>query len=681
MNMIPHPFFRGGARYLLLLVATTCYAANATANDFVLKDASGQKHSAVLLSASADIKVNGLIVFGKLKQKYLNNGPDFIAGEYVFPLPEGASINSLRVKVGGRIIDAHLKEKATAKAQFVQAKTDGKRAALLEQDRANLFRMAVANIPAGEQVEVELSYLDKVHIDNKQYSLQLPTTLTPRYNPAPSAVHSENKESDHDDALASFLNPIFNQNSHNSSGMPNNPISINVEMESGFALQQLHSDSHEINVQSSSESQYRVQLKKGFEAMDRDFVLQWQQNNTETVPMLYYETPQAPEHTTAEKHSYMMLNITPTAEQFKPHVLPKDITFIIDTSGSMGGESIRQAKAALRQALDILPPSDSFNVIEFNSTHNTLFAASQPANTHNVKQAQQFVENLVADGGTEMKPALLSAFRQPAQSAEHLKQVIFITDGAVGNEAELSQVVHQFIGDSRLFSIAIGSAPNQYLFRQLSTLGRGTSIGIDQMSEVSEQLQALFNKINAPAMRDIELVDADGHVLEVQPKVVPDVYYGEPLTLLLRTKDISGEVTVKAKLAQQPVSFPLQLSQATPAQGVAKLWGKQKISTLMDKIHLAQGDPEQLKQDVIKLSLEHNILSQYTSFVAIDAETVRSPEQALRETQIASLLPKGTAFPQTALGTTPMALLSLLSLMLAALLRWKSRRHPSNCAC
>lgn len=681
MQSKPYPTFRKTLGAAVLLALATLAPNVASANDFVLKNASGQQHSALLLSAQAKVKVSGLMVFGTITQKYLNNGADFIAGEYVFPLPDGASIDSLIVKIGGRTIESKLKEKQQAKAEFAQAKREGKQAALLQQDRANLFRMAVANIAAGETIEVTLTYLDTVHIDQNKYQLSLPTTLTPRYSPAKPITESEQSEPTSTfDSLNDFLNPIFNANSHDSSGMPNNPIDIRVELDTGFAAHQLQSNSHQITVQSTDDSHHRIQLSQGFEPMDRDFKLQWQQNNPETVPSLYVETLTPTADTTepsigntSTDENYLLLSVIPTASQYTQHVMPKDLSFIIDTSGSMGGEPIRQAKAALQQGLDRLGPKDDFNIIEFNSIHSTLFDSSQPANGQNLALARQFVDSLVADGGTEMKPALLAALRHPPSSAEHLKQVVFITDGAVGNESELSRVVHQFLGEARLFSVAIGSAPNQYLFRQLSKLGKGTAISIEDSSEVQEKMQTLFDKISAPAMRNIEIIDPSGKVLEVQPASIPDLYYGEPLQVLLKVADISGAIRITGDLANESIEMALQLESATPAPGVSKLWGKNKISALMDKIHLQQGDPELLKQQIVDLSLKHHVLSQYTSYVAVDKQPVRRADQALQETQVANLLPKGMAFPKTALGTLPTLLLSLLSLMMAGLIKLRTR--------
>ncbi|MEM6988573.1 MAG: VIT domain-containing protein, partial [Pseudomonadota bacterium] len=232
----------------LLIVFLVFVAGPARASDFAVVDSAGQRHSALLLSARADVEVNGLLVFGTLTQKFLNNGPDFVAGEYVFPLPDGASIDSLVVKVGGRTIEATLKEKDQASAEFEQAKASGQQAALLQQDRPNLFRMAVANIGAGEEIEVVLSYLDTVEQDGDNYSLRLPTTLTPRYNPV-ARERDDGESALGTDVLNSFSNPAFTAASLGPTGLPNNPIDIRVALKTGFSALPPISASHEITVQ------------------------------------------------------------------------------------------------------------------------------------------------------------------------------------------------------------------------------------------------------------------------------------------------------------------------------------------------------------------------------------------------------------------------------------------------
>ncbi|MEM7379239.1 MAG: marine proteobacterial sortase target protein, partial [Pseudomonadota bacterium] len=329
-------------------------------------------------------------------------------------------------------------------------------------------------------------------------------------------------------------------------------------------------------------------------------------------------------------------------------------------------------RAALQLGLDRLTPEDSFNIIEFNDQHSSLFSASHPASGDYLSAARRFVQQLDAGGGTEMEPALLQALRRPAVSPEHLKQVVFITDGAVGNEAALTRLVHQFLGDARLFSVGIGSAPNQHLFRQLSTLGKGTSVTIAEVGDVHDAMQRLFDKISAPAMRDIALVDAEGKLLEIEPNRIPDLYYGEPLNVLLRVSEPVGAVQLEGTLAGETLAVPLQLQQATPAAGVSTLWGRAKIRALNDKLYLGQGDPAALRQAIVDVSLKHRVLSEYTSYVAVDDQPVRRADQPLLETQVANILPQGMAFPTTALGTLPTFLVSLLSLLAAALIKaWR----------
>lgn len=676
------------ATVLSLLIGLPCLLNNARANDFVLLDQNGEKHSALLLSSSARIDINQRLVFTELTQSFLNASSSFIAGEYVFPLPEGAAVDALSIKVGGRLIEAKLKEKQQAATDFQQAQTEGKRAALLTQERPNVFRMAVTNIPAGEAIEIRLSYLDEVHVDDGNYSLRLPTTHTPRYTPV--VVSNNSQEQTQQSPLEEFLALAHHApfvRGTDTGSLPDNPFSIDISLNTGFPVMELGSDTHPLDVQSSDASHHRIHFANRWEAMDRDLVIEWRQDNPAVVPALFAEsvtTDAAPLQSDDQSRAqdppdaehYVMLSLTPTAEHYQPTSLPKDVTFVIDTSGSMGGEPIHQAKAALQQGLSLLNAQDSFNIIEFNSTHTQLFTQPQPNNTQTLERARQFVDQLVADGGTQMATALMAALQSQRPQEERLQQLIFITDGAVDNEAQLSRLVHQSLGNTRLFSVGIGSAPNQHLFRQLSVHGRGTAINIENMQDVNSRMQRLFKKISAPAISDIELIDPSGALLEIQPETIPDLYHGEPLSLMLRSKNLSAELRIRAKVAGREIVLPINLQHAQSASGVAKRWAKQKMAVLMDKIHLHQGNAEAHTEAVKKLSLKHRVLSPFTSFIAVDHAPVRSPEQALASAAVASLYPKGTAFPQTALGTLPMTLLSLMSLLMAALLRSRLRQAP-----
>ncbi len=669
---------------LSLLLGVSCLSGSARASDFVLHGQDGAKHSALLLSSHARVEVNHQLVFTELRHSFLNSSGDFIAGEYVFPLPEGAVVDALRIKVGGRLIESKLKEKQQAKADYQQAQSEGKRAALLTQQRPNLFRMSVTNIPAGEVIEVQLSYLDKTHSDAGAHSLRLPTTYTPRYSPLSSTDSTDEQirlslenQGTTDNSYAPFVT------GSDTGALPVNPFSVDIHLNTGFPALELGSDTHQLNVQSSDSSHHRIRFDNRWEPMDRDLVIEWKQDNRETAPSVYFESVEhkAADTNSAEQASddsehFVMLSLTPAADHYQPTPLPKDVVFVLDTSGSMGGEPLRQAKAALQEGLKLLREQDSFNIIEFNSSHSQLFPQSQPVTATSRARAAQFVDQLAADGGTQMAEALTAALRSQSPHELRLQQLIFITDGAVDNEAELSRLVHQSLGNSRLFSVAIGAAPNQHLFRQLSVHGRGSAINIEEMQDVNAHMQRLFNKISSPAISDIELLDPSGALLEIQPEIIPDLYLGEPLSVMLRTKNLSAGLSIRANVSGQELLLPISLLQAQQASGVAKYWAKQKMDVLLDKIQLQQGDTEVHKQAVTALSLRHRVLSPYTSFVAVDHAPVRSSEEALHTEKIASLYPKGMAFPSTALGTLPITLLSLCSLLMAAALKRHMRATP-----
>jgi len=326
--------------------------------------------------------------------------------------------------------------------------------------------------------------------------------------------------------------------------------------------------------------------------------------------------------------------------------------------------------------VDLLSSGDSFNIIEFNSDYSMLFEQSTNFNSDSQTAAHSFINTLEAGGGTEMKPALLQALKSPIDMEERLKQVVFITDGAVGNEHELINSINQYLGGARLFSIAIGSAPNHHLFRQVSKFGKGTFVHINKLDQVTRTMQGMFEKISKPALKDIEIIDSRGNILAVEPESIPDVYFGEPVKVVIKLSDLDNnqknELTIRGiqagKVFEQTVSL-----QQKQSKGIAKMWGKAKIEALTDKITLRQGDRNQLKQEVIALSMKHAILTPYTSFIAVDKAISRPFGQGLKPSNVNNLIPKGTRFPATSLDIQPLYILSMLSGLLGMLLRFKRR--------
>jgi len=491
------------------------------------------------LKTDVSIVVTGIVARATVRQEFTNPSHAWAEGIYVFPLPEDAAVDHLRMKVGDRLIEGVIQERAAAKAQYEQAKHEGRRASLVEQERPNVFTTSVANIAPGAAIGIEIEYQQTVRYDAGQFSLRFPMVVGPRYIPGvpvsgPSTGTGWAPDTDQVPDASRLTPPIV----HPSRG-PLNPVSLTVELDPGAPLARLAASYHAIQTTPLADGRYRVELAQGPVPADRDFELVWQPN-AEATPIATLFTERKGTET------FAVLMVTPPAATALDGLrLPREAIFVIDNSGSMHGASIDQAKAALKMALDRLRPDDTFNVIRFNHTTDAVFPEAQPATAQNLAAAIRYVGRLYADGGTEMLPAL----QQALDGREHpgrLRQVIFLTDGAVGNETQLFAAIHERLGDSRLFTIGIGSAPNSHFMREAARLGRGTFTYIGSINEVKEKMVALFAKLESPALIDVEIeAIADA---EFVPERIPDVYLGEPITVALRAPTLPSRVVLRGRL-------------------------------------------------------------------------------------------------------------------------------------
>ena len=330
----------------------------------------------------------------------------------------------------------------------------------------------------------------------------------------------------------------------------------------------------------------------------------------------------------------------------------REVTFVIDTSGSMGGSSIVQAKAALALALDRLQPGDRFNVVEFNSRARALFAVPMPVDPATLGRARSFVNSLRADGGTEMREALALALA-PRESAPGLvRQVVFLTDGAVGNEDELFRLIRERLGDRRLFTVGIGSAPNGHFMRKAAQFGRGTHTTIGDVNEVQARMGELFRKLESPVLTDVAIDWPAGS--EAWPGQVPDLHAGEPIVATASLPALDGEIVVRGRFAGRPWSARLPLSAAGGHDGVHALWARGKIDALADA-QVAGANPDDVRAEIVKVALAHHLVSRHTSLVAVDVTpSMPAGVEAVR-TAIPGNLPHGQEYeaifgglPQTA---------------------------------
>jgi Ca-activated chloride channel family protein len=359
--------------------------------------------------------------------------------------------------------------------------------------------------------------------------------------------------------------------------------------------------------------------------------------------------------------------------------MAREVIFVIDTSGSMAGTSIIQAKAALKLAVSRLTPNDRFNIIQFNSITKQLFPQAMAVEPRSIQRARSYVDGLQADGGTEMLPAVVQALSHQEVRAL-LRQVIFITDGLIGNEEALLETLNQLIDQSRLFTVGIGSAPNGHFMRKAAQHGRGTFTYIGTAQEVQDKMNRLFVKLEQPAFLNLALEASTEGTWDLLPTPLPDVYAGEPLMVAFRTASPPAQLTVSGHHGTIPWKNVVPFSSALSRQGITVYWVRQKISQLMDHhtISTQTGRQTELRQAVIDLALRHHLVSKYTSLVAVETVPVRPEHQPLHSHAMNTNLPQGMQYeaifgwPQTATPATLYLLLGTLMLLMAWL--W-ARQH------
>ena len=657
----------------LTLTITSAQAAPVTINQaktgtlLFPTAAPGQYEPAPKVETEVAIQVSGLIARTKVTQVFHNPGGDFVEGIYVFPLPEKAAVDRLSMQIGERRIEGQIREKEEARRTYEKAKAEGRKAALVEQQRPNLFTNSVAHIGPNDMVRITIEYQQTLAYENGEYRLRFPLAVTPRYVPAAAtppieAVPDEGKAMEA--ALVQYVE-------HDCGGGAVNPVDIVVAIDAGVPLARLESSYHETWIEKRADGRATVAFAREQEEADRDFELVWS-----VAPA---QAPQAAvftENVAGAEYALLMVNPPqPTAsEKALLDRFPRETVLIVDTSGSMGGVSIEQAKAALEVALDTFTARDRFNVVEFNSIMRPLFPDALPATPENLKHAKAWVKALRASGGTEMAPALAYALNG-RETPGYLRQVIFMTDGGVSNEDELFRLIATRLGQSRLFTIGIGSAPNSHFMTKAAQFGRGTFTYIGDVREVQDKMSALFAKIESPVLKDVAIRWADGTPVETFPPRVPDLYLGEPIVIAAAvTRTASRTILVSGMRGTQPWSVALTPSAGSDASGVGALWARAKIATLMDALRTG-GDPGQVRAQVVKVAIEHHLVSAYTSLVAVDV-TPTGPADGLRTAVLKTSLPHGMVagqIPQTDTTATLQLLLGLLALFTAAVLAVAAR--------
>ncbi len=595
---------------------------------------------APLVATELDFTINGPVIRATITQRFQNPSDAWVEATYVFPMPEDSGVDRLRMQVGDRFVEGEIQERQQARRTYEAARRNGQRASLVEQERPNMFTTSVANIGPGETIIIQIEYQDVARFVDGRFQFRQPLGLTPRYIPqdddyqlVAAGAQGNRAVPDAHRITPPILHPAAEPSDHYRL-----PVTITARLEAGFELGEIASLYHATLVEHLGDGTAQISLADGPIPANRDFVLTWRPADPDTPSAALFVEEW-------EGETYLLAQILPPADMGEDTPRrARETIFVIDNSGSMAGASMRQARAALITALQRLEPEDRFNVIRFDNTMEQVFPEAVDATPRAVERALAFTRRLDADGGTVMLPALNAALRDASpDDTDRVRQVVFLTDGAIGNEAELFAAIERNLGRSRLFPVGIGSAPNTYFMNRAARLGRGTFTGIGQVSEVEERMDALFTALERPVMTNLDALFPDGALSEIWPAPLPDLYHGEPVTLTARLASTDGVMIIEGETANETWRETLSLANARDGHGIAALFGRNRIRAL-EEARFQGASQSEIASAVLETALDFGLVSRLTSLVAVDITPARPDGTPLTSQDVPAMIPDGWDF-------------------------------------
>ncbi|NDQ57064.1 MAG: marine proteobacterial sortase target protein [Acidipila sp.] len=584
----------------------------------------GRFESVPLVHTEVMVDVRGLVAAATVTQQYVNSSATPIEAVYIFPLPHDAAVYDMEIRVGNRVIRSVIREREEAKRVYEAAKSEGKRAALLEQERPNVFTASVANIMPNDHVEVRLRYVEPLRWEAGRMRLVFPMVVGPRYVPGTQAAGRTGAGWALDtDAVpdASRITPPV----RNPEARSGHDISLAVDLDPGFEAASIKCVSHEVNVGRLADGRRHVELLAGATLPNKDFILEVQQAETTQPRTAIFLSP----GTGSAETNFVLAAFPPTTPPERR--MPVEMLYMIDVSGSMAGTSIEQARAALLQALDQLTPGDRFGILAFSSGYHEFSPEPVAATGENVEAARRYVHRLEAEGGTEMLPALLHLMRKPEFSG-YLRHIILLTDGDLGNEEQIFAALRHDLGGARLYTVAIGSAPNLFLATKMAQFGRGTFTHIADINEIRAQMTGLLESIESPVLTDVKLTFEGVEVAEIYPERPPDLFLKQPLLIFGRIlKGRAGKVHLTARAGDVPyeTSIAFDVSSATFHPGITTLWARQRVEDLMDQWRQSEeSERAEIRARIISHAIRYRLVTQFTSLVAVEEVVVNAGGQS-----------------------------------------------------
>lgn len=610
-------------------------------------DKDGKRAQCPLKHTKVNARVSGFISRVTVTQEFENNFQNKIEAVYTFPLPQAAAVDDLTMLIGDRTVKGKIMRREEAQQAYTAAKQVGKVASLLDQERPNIFTQQVANIMPGERIRIIISYVETLKYEDGSYEWSFPMVVAPRYIPA-AATQQEAPTGANQQTDASRISPT----SAPAETRAGHDISLEIDLDAGVPIASVNSESHETEVRQLIEKRAVVRLKDRATIPNKDFLLTYRvAGDTINDAVLTHRS---------ERGGFFTLILQPPQRVAAEDVMPKELVFVLDTSGSMVGFPIEKAKETMDLALNNLYPHDTFNLITFSGDTKILFPQPVPATPENLRKAKAFLASRKSDGGTEMMNAIKAAL-QPSQSQNHVRIVCFMTDGQVGNDQQILAEVQKY-SNARVFALGFGYSPNRYLLDKMAEYGRGEVDYISAVGDSSAVARRFNERIRNPLLTDLSIDWSNLPVTDVYPKRIPDLFSVRPVILSGRyNAGGKGAIRLKGKMAGQDFArdIPVELPETQAEHDVlATLWGRRKIDDLMQNV-LAEDETvrDQTREEITQLGLNLRLMTQYTSFVAIDDVVFTGGDEALR---VAVPVKTQSATIQS-LPNSPAALVAVLS--------------------
>jgi Ca-activated chloride channel homolog len=597
----------------------------ATQGSLQVVDPGGQpKAVCPLKHTSVKAQISGFLARSTVTQEFENPFKEKIEAVYTFPLPQNAAVDDMTMIVGDRTVRGKILQREEAEAVYQAAKTRGQTASLLHQERTNIFTQSVANILPGESIKITISYVETLKYEDGTYEFVFPMVVGPRYIPG-------NPTGAQGNGFAPDTNRVPDGSRITPQPVPagmraGHDVSLEIDVDAGVPLDSLASETHEVVIERPDDRRARVSLKDQATIPNKDFILRYDVAAKKINDAVLT-------HNTGHS-GFFTLIVQPPERVTAEDVTPKELVFVLDTSGSMSGFPIEKAKETMKLALESLYPYDTFNLITFAGDEHILFPQPVPATKENLAKAQAFLESRQGSGGTELMKAI-KASMDPSDAQGHVRIVCFMTDGYVGNDLEIIGEVQKH-PNARVFAFGIGSSVNRHLLDNMAKYGRGEVEYVGLNDDGSAAARRFHQRVRSPLLTDVS-VDWNGmEVSDVYPKMIPDLFSAKPVVLTGRyAGNGRGVIRLKGKMAGRDFvrEIPVDFSSSEQHDVLATLWARTRVDDLMSQdFNGAQRGAmkDDVKHQIIKLGLDYRLMTQFTSFVAVEEMIVTDGGQPRR---------------------------------------------------